>query len=419
MHGDQVLVELAPHARDGRAEGRIVRVMERAHPTVVGTFHYGPRHNYVRPIDERSSRKSSFPRHRAADASGSRRARRRTRATQSSRASRRKLDRVIGDEASHRRLGRPRRPGRRCRDHRLAHRRPRTRAGASSKSSATRTTSAWTSRSSSASTTCRTTSPGRVIEEAQPSPPLIPAPNCAAAATFARCPSSPSTAKPPATSTTPSWSARCPTDNYELQVHIADVAHYVRPGSPSTWKPAPRHQRLLPRPRRSHAAHRTLHRPLLPAPAARPPGALLHHGDRPARRNRSATQLSEGVIRSRRAHDLHRRQCSSSMAMPALAPAYAPLVDNFELMRELALILNRKRAAPRLHRLRPARAGHRVRRERPDEGHHPLRAQHRHRLIEEFMLAANETVATYLEQQARRLALPHPREARPQARLRL
>ena len=33
--------------------------------------------------------------------------------------------------------------------------------------------------------------------------------------------------------------------------------------------------------------------------------------------------------------------------------------------------------APRLHRLRPARAGHRVRRERPDEEHHALGAQHR------------------------------------------
>ena len=53
MHGDQVLVELSPHSREGRFEGRIVRVMERAHPTVVGTFHYGHRENYVRPIDDR------------------------------------------------------------------------------------------------------------------------------------------------------------------------------------------------------------------------------------------------------------------------------------------------------------------------------------------------------------------------------
>ena len=53
MHGDQVLAELSPHSREGRHEGRIVRVMERAHPTVVGTFHYANRNNYVRPIDDR------------------------------------------------------------------------------------------------------------------------------------------------------------------------------------------------------------------------------------------------------------------------------------------------------------------------------------------------------------------------------
>src|SRR4051794_20892295 len=53
MHGDQVLVELGTRRNDGRAEGRIVRVVGRKHPTVVGTFHYGERYNYVTPIDEK------------------------------------------------------------------------------------------------------------------------------------------------------------------------------------------------------------------------------------------------------------------------------------------------------------------------------------------------------------------------------
>jgi ribonuclease R len=57
MHGDQVLVELRkrsdPSRGDLRSEGHILRVMERAHSTVVGTFHYGKTHNYVRPIDEK------------------------------------------------------------------------------------------------------------------------------------------------------------------------------------------------------------------------------------------------------------------------------------------------------------------------------------------------------------------------------
>jgi len=53
MHGDQVLVELGPIRQDGRAEGRILRVTERQQETVVGKFHYGSRHNYVTPMDEK------------------------------------------------------------------------------------------------------------------------------------------------------------------------------------------------------------------------------------------------------------------------------------------------------------------------------------------------------------------------------
>jgi ribonuclease R len=53
MHGDRVLVEIGPVRPDGRAEGKILRVVARAHPTVVGIFHYGRKFNYVRPIDEK------------------------------------------------------------------------------------------------------------------------------------------------------------------------------------------------------------------------------------------------------------------------------------------------------------------------------------------------------------------------------
>ena len=53
MHGDRVLVEIGPVRPDGRAEGRVLRVVARAHPTVVGIFHYGRKFNYVRPIDEK------------------------------------------------------------------------------------------------------------------------------------------------------------------------------------------------------------------------------------------------------------------------------------------------------------------------------------------------------------------------------
>ncbi len=72
MQGDLVLVDEAPPGRDGRRSGRIMRVLTRRNPTVVGIFHYarrqgrgrgardlrdfginGPRGNFVRPFDER------------------------------------------------------------------------------------------------------------------------------------------------------------------------------------------------------------------------------------------------------------------------------------------------------------------------------------------------------------------------------
>jgi ribonuclease R len=70
MHGDQVLVELGRKRDDGRAEGRILRVLTRGNPTVVGTFHYGSRHNYVTPIDEKVTRDIIIPRGMEWPASG-------------------------------------------------------------------------------------------------------------------------------------------------------------------------------------------------------------------------------------------------------------------------------------------------------------------------------------------------------------
>src|SRR5208282_5876014 len=61
MHGDRVLVEVSAVRPDGRAEGRIIRSLSRAHPTVVGIFHYGHRHNYVKPIDEKVTQEILIP----------------------------------------------------------------------------------------------------------------------------------------------------------------------------------------------------------------------------------------------------------------------------------------------------------------------------------------------------------------------
>jgi len=74
MHGDHVLAKLqrvsdfrradfrGGGARGGqRAEGRIVRVLGRAHPSVVGLFRYGPRGNVVLPYDVRMQHEVEIP----------------------------------------------------------------------------------------------------------------------------------------------------------------------------------------------------------------------------------------------------------------------------------------------------------------------------------------------------------------------
>jgi ribonuclease R len=57
MHGDHVLASIERRSRfadgAGRAEGRILRILDRAHSTVVGLFRYGPRGNTVAPYESR------------------------------------------------------------------------------------------------------------------------------------------------------------------------------------------------------------------------------------------------------------------------------------------------------------------------------------------------------------------------------
>ena len=53
MHGDRVVVRIARIEAGGRADGEIVKVLKRAHPTVVGEFRIGRRGQYVVPHDER------------------------------------------------------------------------------------------------------------------------------------------------------------------------------------------------------------------------------------------------------------------------------------------------------------------------------------------------------------------------------
>ena len=73
MQGDEVLVDEEQRGRDGRRSGRVARVLTRRNPTVVGIFHYTRSHrrspwensvlhgNYVTPLDERMTQAILVP----------------------------------------------------------------------------------------------------------------------------------------------------------------------------------------------------------------------------------------------------------------------------------------------------------------------------------------------------------------------
>ena len=61
MHGDSVLARITRRHPDRRFEGRIEKITERAHPTIVGLFRYGPRENTVLPYDIRIAHEIVIP----------------------------------------------------------------------------------------------------------------------------------------------------------------------------------------------------------------------------------------------------------------------------------------------------------------------------------------------------------------------
>src|SRR5271170_3939735 len=95
MHGDRVLVDITAVRPDGRAEGRIVRPVVRANPTVVGIFHKGSRYNSVKPIDSKITQDiviptgMEYPETKAAED-----------AEKGKKKGNKSADRVLGDEAA-------------------------------------------------------------------------------------------------------------------------------------------------------------------------------------------------------------------------------------------------------------------------------------------------------------------------------
>ena len=61
MNGDHVLARIERRRADGRAEGRVVQIVEREHLSIVGLFRYGPHGNNVLPYDTRIPQEVSIP----------------------------------------------------------------------------------------------------------------------------------------------------------------------------------------------------------------------------------------------------------------------------------------------------------------------------------------------------------------------
>jgi ribonuclease R len=422
MHGDQVLVELgrkrdtpgsparAGFARagvgdDGRAEGRILRVLTRGNPTVVGTFHYGSRQNYVTPIDEKVTSEIIIPRgmewpasQNEAESKAGPHGRTGTPPTKQSTVHRRgraDADRVLGEEARRREWDdleglvvdveitdwpspaeSPR--GRVVeilgyeddfgvdveiiiRKFHLPHR-----------------------------------FPVEVLQEAQQFEPVIPSRELRHRRDYRALPIvtiDGETARDFDDAVTVS---RMEDGHFELQVHIADVAHYVHEDSTIDLEARLRGTSV-------YFPDRAV--PMLPMELSTDLCSLRPQVDRlvlscvmkiDSQGEIVGYTLNQGVIRSAE------RMTYTNVNLilegdVGLRQRYHKLVDVFELMRELAMVLNRKR----------------VRRGSIDfdlpepviefDEHGLMKGVTRserniaNRIIEEFMLSANECVASYLE----------------------
>src|SRR4051812_23165015 len=190
---------------------------------------------------------------------------------------------------------------------------------------------------------------------------------------------------------------KLPNGNYWLGVHIADVSHYVREDSALDREAYDRGTSV-------YFPERAVH--MFPSELATGLCSLNPHVDRLVQSCLMEVNHQGKVVRS----EMHDGVINSNERMtytavngiltdrdPALLEQYKPLVPMFTLMQELFNILNaaRRRRGSIDFDLHEAEVV-------MGEGGlvEAIIALHRnvaHRLIEEFMLLANETVASYLE----------------------
>lgn len=191
------------------------------------------------------------------------------------------------------------------------------------------------------------------------------------------------------------WVDRLENGNFALQVHIADVSHYVVVGSELDAEARNRGTSV-------YFPDRAV--PMLPGELSTDICSLNPKQDRLVmsalleidRKGQVVkAEFCEGVIRSA-ARMTYTKVFAILEGDKALRQEYAPLIDRFELMRDLAMILNRRRKRRGSIDFEIAEAEI----EFDDLGKMTgvVRSERNtaHRIIEELMLAANEAVATHL-----------------------
>ena len=388
MHGDRVMVEVTAIRPDGRAEGRIVRPVSRAHATVVGIFHYGNRRNYVTPFDQKITQEIIIPEGMETPE---------TEATGPEAKRRKKPQhRVIGEEVARKTYWQDleglvvdveitdfptatQNPRGRVveilgneddfgvdveiiiRKHHLPHR-----------------------------------FPPEVIEQAQAISEAIPAADLLTRRDYRDLPIVTIDGETARDFDDAVLVRQLANGNYELQVHIADVSHYVTPESPLDQEARLRGTSV-------YFPDRAV--PMLPLELSTDICSLRPQVDRLVlsctmeidhRGEIVGYEINEGVIRS-----AERMTYTAVNAViegdPEARRRYAPLVESFERMRDLAMILNQKRKRrgsidfdlpePVIEFDEQGLMKSITRSERNIA----------HRLIEEFMLSTNESVAHYLE----------------------
>ena len=190
-----------------------------------------------------------------------------------------------------------------------------------------------------------------------------------------------------------------PNGHFRLGVHIADVSHYVVEGSALDREGYDRGTSV-------YFPERAVH--MFPSELATGLCSLNPHVDRLVQSCLMEIDRRGQVVR----HEFHDGVINSNERMtysavngiltdrdPELMTQYAPLVPMFERMRELFQILNDARRRRGSIDFDISEAEVIIDRGGIVEAIIALQRNVAHRLIEEFMLLANETVASYLEAQ--------------------